>query len=82
MLHGYRHVFPMILIILGVIWCVEIFKRRDEDLHEVRESKEPFDKYIVIAYWIATAIIIYFLATSGLGYIMRLVRGMIDMARW
>ncbi|MEX0727083.1 MAG: hypothetical protein WEB58_13630 [Planctomycetaceae bacterium] len=76
-----REAFPLILIIIGVIWCIEIVKRREEDWESIKTSKEPADKYIVIGFWLATAAIIYFLATSGVSYVMHLVKGVIDLAR-
>ena len=77
-----RDAFPIILIIIGVIWCVEIIKRRDEDWETMKCAKEPADKYIVVVFWIATATIAYFLATSGVSYLMRLAKALIDLARW
>ena len=82
MIFRFRMFFPMVLIIIGIIWCAEIAKRWRDDWTTFRNGKEPFDKSIVVGYWFVTAIIGYFLATSGLDYILRLVHSVIDLARW
>lgn len=38
----------------GLWWCKEIVGRLPDDLAELRESKEPADKAIVIFFWMVT----------------------------
>ncbi|MDA0834260.1 MAG: hypothetical protein O2955_12090 [Planctomycetota bacterium] len=81
-MYSSREVLPLLLIIIGVIWCVEIIKRRDEDWETLKCSREPTDKWIIIGFWIATVTIAYFLATLGVSYVVRISRILIDLARW
>lgn len=51
----------LVLIILGIIWIVEIFKRRHEDIETLKVSKDGIEKGVVIGFWIVTAIIVWIL---------------------
>ncbi len=51
----------IILIILGAIWTIEIFKRRHEDIETLKVSKDNIEKGVVIGFWIATTIIAWIL---------------------
>lgn len=58
----------IILIILGIVWIIEVFKRRHEDVETLKVSNDNIEKGVIIGFWIVTAFIawITFRLISGL----------------
>ncbi len=47
-----------ILLVLGILWCREMFGRWRKDLDEFRSSKEAVDRGVIVFLWVVTALIL------------------------
>jgi hypothetical protein len=61
----YVFTFKVMRVIVGVAWCVAIVRRLGEDIATVRDPPDPESRYVVISFWVVTAVIALLLATSG-----------------
>ena len=78
MFFRYWFAFKVILVIAGVSWCVEVFRRRHRDIEDFRQRDDPVTRGVVVGYWIATAVVIVLLCTFGVS----VAREFIDFFRW
>ena len=78
MFFRYWFAFKVILVIAGVWWCIEIFRRRHRDLEDFWQRNDPVIRRVVIGYWFATAVILVLLLTYGIGVAMDLI----NFFRW
>lgn len=51
----YWPITKVVLVILGLWWCKEIFGRFREDATRMKESQYPGEKFAILFYWILTA---------------------------
>lgn len=49
-------IFDALLFVLGGYWCHEMWKRRERDLDEYRNAKDPSARQAVLILWIATGV--------------------------
>lgn len=76
--YRYWFAFKIILIIAGICWCVTIFQRRHQDLEDFKQNSDPADRYIVVGYWVTTAII----ASLLIAFVPGEVKRLLDFFRW
>lgn len=62
--------FQAFLIVLGCLWCREIFGRMRNDVQEVREG-DATRRGIIIGLWLVTAVIIFLMVSLLLTIIIR-----------
>jgi hypothetical protein len=62
------------LIAFGILWCREMFGRWRSDLDELRHTSEPSTRNALLALWLATAFIAYWLT----GTIVGVLRGLAE----
>lgn len=60
--YRYWLALKLLMIFGGLVWCVEIFRRRRRDIAAVREPSDEIERIVVIGYWIVTAVIVALLA--------------------
>lgn len=69
MLLNFGVVFNAVLIVLGILWCRQVFGRWRRDLDEFRSTKETSTRIVLIVIWFLTANITVFLLNSFAGII-------------
>jgi hypothetical protein len=60
-------VINAILLVLGVLWCREMFGRWRRDLDEFRNTKDASTRQVLIALWVVTAVIAVLLINFFIG---------------
>lgn len=58
----------VILFLLGLYWCKEIFQRLPRDWHEFSNAKHKDSRFALIAIWIFTALIVLWIVGFIRGY--------------
>lgn len=56
-----------ILVVVGIVWCREMFSRWRRDLAEFRAPKDPTDRQVLVFLWIVTAVIVVLLVNFAVG---------------
>ncbi len=57
----------LVLLVLGVIWCIAIFMRRHEDIEAIKVSKDNIEKSVIVGFWVLTAFIAAAICKFGPG---------------
>lgn len=60
-------VINAVLMVLGVLWCREMFGRWRRDLDEFRSTKDSSTRQVLIVLWLLTAIIVILLVNFFVG---------------
>jgi len=60
-------VINAILLVLGVLWCREMFGRWRRDLDDFRSTKDASTRQVLIALWVVTALIALLLINFFIG---------------
>ncbi len=47
----------VVLLIIGISWCIAIFNRRHEDIEALKVSNDKVEKSVIVGFWIFTAFI-------------------------
>lgn len=50
-----------VLVVLGCLWCREMAGRARKDLVELRTSKDPSMRWVILGLWILTGLVFLFL---------------------
>ncbi len=58
MLLDFSVVFHAVLMVLGILWCREMFGRWRSDLDEFRSSNDRSDRAIIVFFWAVTVVIV------------------------
>ncbi len=45
----------VLILVIGILWCREIFGRFSSDCNELREDKEGTKRIVIVSYWVLTA---------------------------
>lgn len=56
-----------ILLVLGILWCREMFGRLPKDLEEYRTAQDPSVRQTLMILWIATGLIVLLLVNFLVG---------------
>jgi hypothetical protein len=60
-----------IFIVLGLLWCREMFGRWRSDLDEYRSTTDSKARTILVVLWVATALILAFLINFLVGILRK-----------
>jgi hypothetical protein len=63
-----------ILLVLGVLWCREMFSRWRRDLQEFRTTKDASTRQALGILWAATAVIVVLELNFLVGFVRAVVR--------
>lgn len=58
MLLDFSVVFHAVLMVLGILWCREMFGRWRSDLDEFRSSTDGSERAIIVFFWTVTMVIV------------------------
>ena len=60
-------VINAVLMVLGILWCREMFGRWRRDLDEFQSTKDASTRQVLIALWLLTALIVVLLINFFVG---------------
>lgn len=72
MLLDFGVVINAILVVVGIVWCREMFGRWRRDLAEIRAPKDPTDRQVLVFLWALTAVIVVLLVNFAFGLLRNL----------
>lgn len=72
MLLDFGIVLNAILVVVGIVWCREMFGRWRRDLAELRNPKDPADRQALVFLWVVTAVIVLLLLNFAVGLLRNL----------
>lgn len=64
-----------ILIVMGILWCREMFGRWHKDVADykaAKDAKDPSTRQAIIILWIVTALVVLLLVNFFVGILMNL----------
>lgn len=67
MLLDFGIVLNAILVVVGLVWCREMFGRWRRDLAEIRAPNDPTDRQVLVFLWIVTALVVLLLVNFAVG---------------
>lgn len=73
--------FKMLLVMAGVWWCAEIFKRRHEDIAALRQSRDLVERGVIVGYWLSAVAVAMLLATFGVATVSEFATMVCNIAR-
>lgn len=73
--------FALVLILVGLWWCYQIWDRRHEDIRVLRESKDIVERGVVIGFWISGLVVAVLLGTFGVSTVVDFVTRLRDAFR-
>ena len=72
---NYRVFGGAFLLLLGILWCREIFGRFHSDLEELRKTQDTVHKAVILFYWVLTVPIMIVMAAivwTGVGGLIQM----------
>jgi len=55
-------VWNAVLLVLGILWCREVFGRFATDLEEFRQSQDSAERGAIALWWVVTVLIVLLMA--------------------
>lgn len=55
-------VWNAVLLVIGILWCREIFGRFATDLEELRQSEDSAEQGAIVLWWGVTVIVVLLMA--------------------
>ena len=75
MLFDFGLLINLVLLILGAIWCYQMFGRWRSDLADLRDLDDKFQRAVIIGLWLITFVILALLVNFAVGLIANIVEG-------
>lgn len=51
-------VWNAVLLVIGILWCRDVFGRFATDLEEFRQSEDSAERGVIVFWWAVTAVIV------------------------
>ena len=72
---GYGMVLRVLLLVIGVLWCRDVFGRFRSDVAVIRESDDRGHKAVVIFWWILTAGVVLLMLSFAWNLLGNVIEG-------
>lgn len=66
MLLDFGVVWNAVLLVLGILWCREIFGRFAADLEEFRHAEDAAERGAIALWWVVTVVIVLLMANFAI----------------
>jgi hypothetical protein len=73
---SFNHLIAFAIIIIGILWCKEIFARLPNDIKKIKKTKDPAARFVIVLFWVITAGFILFAVVFIWGLVYRILHPM------
>ena len=73
---SFNNLIVIAVLIIGILWCKEIFARLPNDVKKLKTKKDTTSRFVIVFFWVITAGFILFAIFFIWGLVYRILHPM------
>jgi len=70
---SYKDLINIAFLVIGVLWCREVFQRFPKDKKEFKTTQDKTTKYVILFFWVTSAGFIIYIISFFVGIALRIM---------